>query len=76
MSYRQISNTISAASDTANVEELQQIADVIDTACITGKISVVDAAALKGELDEALDYHYRHQADYVGGGGYSPDQDA
>lgn len=63
MSYRKLSNAISITSDTGNVEALHAIAEDIDNACITGKISIIDAAALRGELDEAIDHHHRHQAD-------------
>lgn len=71
MSYRKLSNAINITSDTGNVEALLAIADDIDTACVTGKISIVDAAALRGELDAAVDHHYRHEADRLDQGFYA-----
>lgn len=52
--YRQISNAISAAEDTGNVEQLNGLHDVIHTGLMTGKLSITDAAGLTADLDIAI----------------------
>lgn len=55
MNYKKLSNAIQIAASTGNVAELHEIGEQINTALLTGKISILDSAALQGELEAELD---------------------
>lgn len=53
--YRRISNDITAAEDTGNGGELQELGNTIHSAMMTGKLSITEAASLQADLDIAID---------------------
>lgn len=61
--FAQISNAITAAEDTGNVQELYQLEDVVATAMMTGRINVVEAAQLQADITIATDALQRN--DYL-----------
>lgn len=61
--YKQLSNAIQVAAATGNVEALYAIEQDIETALIDGDISVIDRAALGGELEAETDALQRN--DYL-----------
>lgn len=63
MNFKQLSNAIQIAADTGNTAELYAVQDKIDSALTDGDISILDAAALGGELEAETDAIQRN--DYL-----------
>lgn len=61
--YKQLSNAIQIAAATGNVEALHAIESDLDDALTDGDISVLDRAALGGELEAETDALQRN--DYL-----------
>lgn len=61
--YKQLSNAIQIAAATGNVEALYAIESDLDDALTDGDISVIDRAALGGELEAETDALQRN--DYL-----------
>jgi len=61
--YKKLSNAIQIAAATGNVEALHAIEDTIESALLDGDISVLDRAALGGELEAETDALQRN--DYL-----------
>lgn len=55
MTYKELSNAIQIAAATGNTAELYELNDQIEDSLTAGDISVLDRAALQGELEAEVD---------------------
>lgn len=53
--YRKLSNAITAAEDTGNVEALLKLEQDVHAGMMLGELSITDAASLQADIDIARD---------------------